>query len=111
MRPPNPSSRSVSAALAPARPAPTITWVWSLVMGGHRGQGQELLEGGGVVADEAAKRRGHGLGAELLHAAQRHAEVLGLEDDADALRLQLLLEPGGDLRRQPLLDLKVAAEV
>ena len=79
-------------------------------MGCPRGQGQELLAGAGVVADEAAQRRGHGLGAELLHAAQRHAEVLGLENDADALGFELELEPVGDLRGQPFLDLQIAGE-
>src|SRR5215218_10845097 len=110
MRPSNPSSRSVSAALAPARLAPTITCVCSLLMGTPLGKGQELLAGTAVVADLSAKRRGDGLGAELLDAAEGHAHVLRLEDDSDSLRLQLTLEPIGDLRREPLLDLEVAAE-
>ena len=62
-----------------------------------RGEGQELLAGTGVVANQPVQRRGHGLGAELLHAAQRHAHVLGLQDHADALGLELALEPVGDL--------------
>jgi hypothetical protein len=37
--------------------------------------------------------------------------VLGLQNDADSLRLQLVLEPAGDLGRQPLLDLERAGEV
>src|SRR5215218_6621531 len=110
MRPSKPSWRRVSAALAPARLAPTMMWVWLLVMGCPRGQGQELLAGAGVVADEAVERRGHGLGAQLLNAAQRHAQVLGLQDDPDASGFELALEPVGDLRGQPLLDLEIAAE-
>ena len=37
--------------------------------------------------------------------------VLGLEHDADALRRELALQPAGDLRGQPLLDLQRAGEV
>ena len=48
--------------------------------------------------------------AGLLDPAQRHAHVLGLEHDADALGLELALEPARDLRRQPLLDLQGAGE-
>src|SRR6187401_2949122 len=99
-RPSKPSSRRVSAALAPVRLAPTIANVWSLVMGCPRRQGQELLAGTGVVAHTAVQRRGHGLGAELLHAAQRHAQVLGLQDHPDPPGLELALEPAGDLRGQ-----------
>src|SRR5215213_9438481 len=100
-----PSARRVSAALAPARLAPTITNVRSLVMGCPRGQGQELLAGTGVVAHGAVQCRGHRLGAELLDSAQRHAQVLGLEDHPDTLGLELALQPAGDLRGQALLDL------
>src|SRR5215208_297474 len=55
--------------------------------------------------------RGNGLRAELLHAAKRHAEMLGLQDHPDALGLQLALKPVSDLGGQPLLDLEVPAEV
>src|SRR5829696_2145210 len=74
------------------------------------GEREELLAGAGVVADQAAQRRGNGHGAELLDASQRHAHVLRLEDDADALGLELTLEPVGDLSRKPFLDLEIAAE-
>ena len=47
---------------------------------------EELLARAGVVAQSAVQRRGDGPRARLLHAAQRHAQVLGLEHDADALR-------------------------
>ena len=36
--------------------------------------------------------------------------MLGLQDDADARGFELLLQPAGDLLRQPLLDLQVACE-
>jgi hypothetical protein len=36
--------------------------------------------------------------------------MLGLQHHADALRLELGLQPAGDLRGQPLLDLQVARE-
>jgi uncharacterized protein YeaO (DUF488 family) len=36
--------------------------------------------------------------------------MLGLEDDSDALWLELTLKPVGDLRGQPFLDLQVTAE-
>src|SRR5688572_29770189 len=105
MRPSKPSSRSASAAFAPARPAPTITWV-SALMSGPPGERQELLPCPWVVAHQSAQRRGDRLRARLLHAAQGHAEVLGLEHDADALGLELLFQPARDLGRQPLLELK-----
>ena len=110
MRPSKPSARSASAALAPARPAPTMTCVCWSGTGAPLGQGQELLAGSGVVAHQAVQRGGDGRRAGLLHAAQRHAQVLGLEHDADALGRELALEPVGDLRRQPLLDLQAAGE-
>ena len=46
----------------------------------------------------------------LLDAAQGHAQVLCLEHDADALRRELALQPVGDLRGQPLLDLQRSGE-
>src|SRR5829696_2712295 len=112
MRPSKPWLRSASAAFAPARPAPTITWVWVSGTGGDPScEGEELLPGARVVADRAVKRGGHGDRTLLLDSSQGHAHVLGLEHDADAFRLQLALEPAGHLRRQPLLDLKRAREV
>ena len=49
-------------------------------------------------------------GAELLDAAERHAEMLGLEHDADAARSELVLQPVRDLDGHALLDLQVAGE-
>ena len=79
-------------------------------MGGPSGQGEELLARAGIVAHQAVQRRRDGARARLLDAAQRHAHVLGLDHDADALRLELALEPARDLRGQPLLDLQRAGE-
>ena len=52
------------------------------------GQGEELLACAGIVAHQAVKCRCDGPSAGLLHAAKRHAEVLGLDDDADPARLE-----------------------
>src|SRR5215208_7031900 len=109
-RPSKPSLRSVSAAFAPARLAPTMTWVWSVVMGASCCEGHELLACASVVSNQPVQRGGHGLGPELLDSAQRHAQVLGFQDHADALGRELALQPAGDLRRQAFLDLQVAGE-
>lgn len=37
--------------------------------------------------------------------------MLGLDDDADSARLQMLDQPVGDLLGEPLLDLRTAREV
>ena len=71
---------------------------------------EELLACTRIIAHQAVQRGGHGAGAGLLHAAQRHAEVLGLEDDPHALGPQLVLQARRDLRREALLQLKAAGE-
>src|SRR5205085_2645240 len=109
-RPSKPSSRSASAALAPASAAPTITCVVS-GMCGPSGECQELLTCTWIVAHETMERRGDRAGSRLDRAAERHAGVLGLEHHAHALRRELALEPVGDLRGQPLLHLEAAGEV
>ena len=53
-----------------------------------------------------AHRRGDGGRAGLADAAHRHAEVLGLDHDQHALRLEAALELVGDLGRQPFLHLR-----
>src|SRR3712207_776297 len=108
-RPSNPRSRSVSAALAPASPAPTMT-NGSRSATASSSQGQELLARARIVAAEAVERRRDGPRSGLLDAAQRHAHVLGLEHHADALGLQVAVEPAGDLGGQALLDLEIARE-
>jgi hypothetical protein len=42
---------------------------------GPPGQGQELLAGARVVADDPVERGRDGLGVELWHAAQRYARL------------------------------------
>src|SRR5215207_2444216 len=110
-RPSKPSVRSVSAALAPAKLAPTMTYVCSPLIGGPRRQGHELLPCASVVSDQAAESRRHGAGAQLLDTAQRHAQVLRLQNHAHPLGRQLVVEPAGDLCGQALLELEVAREV
>ena len=68
------------------------------------------LGSGGRVAQLAAHGAGDGLGAALAHAAHRHAQVLGLDHDDDAARVEVLDERVGDLRREPLLHLRAAGE-
>src|ERR671937_1901077 len=95
-RPSKPSSRRVSAALAPARLAPTITNVCILGSPSFR-QGEKFLPRARVLAHEAVECRGDRPRAWLLDAAQRHAQVLGLDNHADALGLQVVLQPVGHL--------------
>src|SRR6478735_11051145 len=72
------------------------------------GQGKELLASPWIVAHYAVQRRRDGPSAGLLHSAERHAEVLGLDHDADAARLERFADPPRDLRREALLDLQAA---
>src|SRR5947209_9320948 len=110
-RPSKPSLRSVSAALAPASAAPTITKMRSEVdISAPGGEGEELLPGAGIVADQAMQRGRDRAGPHLLHPAQRHARVLGFDDHADALRGQVLLEPSRHLGGETLLQLKIPRE-
>src|SRR4051812_40019070 len=111
MRPSKPSSRSASAAFAPASAAPTITCVVGSGMARPSRKCEELPAGTHIVSHETMERRGHRARAGLRGAAQGHAGVLGLEHHADTLRRQLALEPVRHLRREPLLDLEVAGEV
>src|ERR1700733_9550182 len=114
MRPAKPSSRSVSAALAPARAAPTITKLPSsgvitlalLVSRTATGpswsspcQAEELGPRPRIVAHQALECRGHRLGSVGAHAAQRHAQVFGLEHDTHTLGLQGVRNEGGHLGR------------
>ena len=59
-----------------------------------------------IVAEQAGELRGDGERAGLLHAAHRHAGVLGLDHHGDAARLQDLVDRGRDLRGQVLLRLQ-----
>src|SRR5205823_136268 len=81
-------------------PAPCATTVLRAV-----DELQGFVAGGHAVAELPLHRRSDGDGAGLAHAAHRHAEVLGLDDDEHTPRLQRLLDLLGDLGREPLLDL------
>src|SRR6478672_6091820 len=59
----------------------------------------------GQVAQLAADRRGDGAGPGLADATHRHAQVLGLDDDDDALDVEVLDHRVGDLGREALLHL------
>src|SRR5687768_14988826 len=99
MRPAKPTSRAASAALAPARLAPTMARVLEVIMvapgcgPGRCGrsssrqpcEGEELGAGSGVLTKDPVERRGHGQAPRRLHPPEGHAEVLGLEHHTDAL--------------------------
>ena len=102
-RPSKPSSRRVSAALAPARLAPTIT---NALVGRHRvppgsGLGAPRARGTpvgcGIVADEPVKGRRRGAASRASGRRAGTCTVLGLDHDADALRIEVLVDPAGDL--------------
>src|SRR5580704_12532821 len=105
-----PAARSASAVAAPIpRDAPVTSAVRPasksrsvLVVG----EPQKLIARLRVVTEAAAQGAGDGLGVLLLHAAHHHAQVLGLDDDADAARAERLLEGQCDLLGEPLLDLE-----
>src|SRR5450755_3229457 len=78
---------------------------------GQACQGEELGPGPAVGTQRAEHRGGHGGRAHRLHAAQRHAHVLRLDDHAHPPGLQMPGEPVGDLLGQPLLNLRAAGEV
>ena len=69
-------------------------------------KGEELGAGARVVAQRAAHARRDRGGARGPHAAQRHAHVLGLDDDAHPARVQVGVQPVGDVRGEPLLHLR-----
>src|SRR4051795_4377789 len=107
--PSKPSSRSVSAAFAPANAAPAITNVRSSIACSFR-QREELGAGARVFPDQAVKSGRGRSRTGLLPPAQRHAHVLCVEYHAAPLRAEPVLEPVGDLGGQPLLHLQVAGE-
>src|SRR5215831_17964026 len=69
---------------------------------------KKLAPGRGIgpeAAEHAARYHAH---AGLVDTARGHALVSGIDDDADAARLQHLLDRVGDLGGQLLLDLESA---
>src|SRR4051794_9153575 len=111
-----PASRMASTALAAASPAPTTTipgvllmWFSSAVVllrSCSRAQAvEELGTGLRAVAERAAEGRRARRRACDVHATQRHAGVLGLDDDTDTLGIEVPVHPVGDLLRQTFLHL------
>ena len=85
-----------------------VSGMCSLLMGCPR-QRHELLACARVVSDQTSERGCHRCGPQLLDPAQRHAQVLHLEDHAHTLGRQLVVEPAGDLCGDALLELEVLA--
>ena len=81
----------------------------ALLMSVGADQGEELGPGGGF-AELAVQCRGDCRGAGGRDAANRHAQVLGLDDDTDTAGCDLFLEPVGDLLGQSFLHLGAAGE-
>ena len=74
------------------------------------GEGEELGARARILPQQTAHRRGRGRASAGPDAAQGHAQVLGLDDDPDAARVQMGLQPVGHLDGQPLLDLGAPGE-
>ena len=68
-------------------------------------EGEEPDLFGRIIAEHAGKLTGRGRGTLLLDAAHRHAEVLALDHDDDAARLEDAHERVGHLGGEPLLSL------
>ena len=73
-------------------------------------QGEELRARSGVAAELAVQCGGDRTGARCSYAAYGHAQMLGFHDDTQTARRNLILEPVGDLLRQPFLHLGAAGE-
>jgi hypothetical protein len=80
---------------------------------GHRGlvlssssRGKEFLAKLRVVAEAAEHAAGDQIGVVLVHAACSHAVMRRPYDDADAQRLEHIIDSVGNLRGQLFLDLQ-----
>ncbi len=74
------------------------------------GEVEEFVAGGDGVVEAAEHGRGDHAGVLLFDAAHHHAQVLGFDDDADALGLEGVHEGAGDLVGETLLHLEAAGE-
>src|SRR6476620_7250141 len=63
-----------------------------------------------IIPERTDQRAGDRLRVLLLDTAHHHAQVHGLDDDADAARVQDFADGLGDLIRQPFLDWKATRE-
>ena len=66
---------------------------------------QELLPRRGIVAETAKHAARYEISTRLADTSRSHAVMCRLDDDADAVRLQDIIDRIRDLRRQTLLDL------
>src|SRR5262249_34296762 len=71
-------------------------------------EGEELLPGFLLVTEAAEHGRSDCCRVLLLNAAHHHAEMPRLDNHADTLRLDDLLDRLGALRRQTLLNVEYA---
>src|SRR5919202_6259990 len=107
-----PSASNFGASSVPSSTCSTLTRrakdVTALSSAALPHQHDEARLLGRVVPEGARELHGHGRGAGLLHAAQAHALVLGLDHHGDAAGFQDLVHGREDLGRQLLLGLQAA---
>src|SRR5207249_9881329 len=72
-------------------------------------ESHELGAGLGIGLKDAQHTAGENPTVLLFDPAHLHAEVIGLDHDGDADRLEVFLEALGDLTRPPLLHLQASA--
>src|SRR5208282_2197088 len=101
------SCRAALGLDGPRAAVPTRAYKLNAV-GALADQGQEFGSCFLFVAEAAKHGRGYRRRMLFLYAAHHHAEMPGLDDHADALGLDGVLDRLGDLRGQALLDLQAA---
>src|SRR5260370_31382041 len=80
-----------------------------LEVGDALNQAHELGARLGISLEDAQHTAGEDAAVLLFDAPHLHAQVVGLDDDADADRLEEFLQALGDLPRHPLLHLETPA--
>src|SRR5688572_32262567 len=73
-------------------------------------EGKKLLPRPRIIPEHPAQRRRDRAGVLLLHAAHHHAEVIGLDHDADPQRGEDVVDRRSDLLGESLLHLETAGE-
>ncbi len=71
---------------------------------------EEFVAGGGGAEERSLHGGGDHAAVLFFNAAHHHAEMMAFHDDADAFRIDLLLDVRGDLLREALLYLETAGE-